>query len=129
MKTTGIRVPAPAATATLPTAPSLARCLALKALYALDVARSSAWAWRQTVQREWTQRSPRVCPAAGPILFLASLCAVAAGLFALVDGVPALVFLSAGCAAVGAYIVLLRRSAADPRQIRAGQDLGPADLV
>jgi hypothetical protein len=119
MMTTGSPVPAPC----------LARCLALKALYALDAARTGAWAWRRTVQGEWTQLSPLLCPAAGPILFLASLCVVAAGLFALVDGVPALVFLSAGCAAVGAYLVLLRRSAADPRPVRAGQGPGPADLV
>jgi hypothetical protein len=92
----------------------LACALALRAIYALAAAHERIRSGEQVGRRGWAHLARVLCPAARPVLFLATLCLIAAGALAFVDRTPALMFLLAGCAAVVGFVILARRPAADP---------------
>jgi membrane protein implicated in regulation of membrane protease activity len=97
-------------------------CLALKAIYGLESAHYKIRAYGSMGCRGLTQLASILCPAGRPILFLVALCLVAAGSLALVDPIPAVMFLLAGCAAVVVFVSLARRPVVNQRTHRPDQD-------
>lgn len=97
-------------------------CLALKAIYSLDSAHYKVRTYGSTGRRALTHLASILCPAGRPVLFLVALCLVAAGSLALVDPIPAVMFLLAGCAAVVVFVSLARRPVVNQRTHRPDQD-------
>ena len=96
----------------------------LKAIYTAEAAQYRIHAWSRNRGQRLARLIRTAWPAGGPVLFLVSLCLLAACLLALEDLVPAMMFLLAGCSALVAFVVLAHRSAIERPLLHSDVDAG-----